>query len=160
LEDVLNELFLKKTQAQRPYWWDEYTEPTPDHNVGRLYGKVRITSEPYSNALIVTSNSKESLAVLEEVIKQLDAPSEAGESTLHVQLKFAKAPAVANSINILFAKNGSPPLRGTTQPVQPQQNNPQQQQQQQQGGITQTSFALEQETKEEGYYPWLGGQPD
>src|SRR5439155_549995 len=116
--------------------------------------------EPYSNALIVTSNSKESLAVLEDVIKQLDQPSEAGESTLRVQLKFAKAPNVANSINILFAKNGSPPLRAL-QPNLPQQNNAQQQQQQQQqGGLSQTSFALEQETKEEGYYPWLGGQPD
>ncbi len=57
IEDVLNELFLKKTTQQRPYWWDEEPEQTPDRDVGRLYGKVRITSEPYANAIIVTSNS-------------------------------------------------------------------------------------------------------
>ena len=160
IEEVLNELFLKKTQ-QRSYYsfFDDYQEPQADRDVGRLYGKVRITSEPYSNTLIVTSNSKESLAVLEEVLKELDVPSEAGETTLRVQLKFAKAPLVANSINILFAKNGSPPLRQPNQ-QNPQQPNNQQPQQQGQSGISQTSFALEQETKEEGYYPWLGGQPD
>src|SRR5581483_6196497 len=62
IEDVLNELFLKKTQ-QRSYWdyFDDYysgnSGQTADRDVGRLYGKVRITSEPYSNTIIVTSNS-------------------------------------------------------------------------------------------------------
>jgi general secretion pathway protein D len=163
IEDVLNELFLKKTQ-QRSYYsfFDDYQEPQSDRNVGRLYGKVRITSEPYSNSLIITSNSKESLAVVEEVIKQLDQPSEAGESTLRVGLKFAKASIVANSINILFAKNGSPPLRPVNQQGQPGQPNqqPQQQQQSQQSLSYLTGFDIQQEAKEEGYYPWIGGQPD
>jgi len=160
IEDVLNELFLKRTQ-QRPYYYffDESPETQTDRDVGRLYGKVRITSEPYSNTLIITSNSKESLAVLESILQELDVPSEAGESTLRVQLKFAKAPNVANNINILFAKNGSPLIRQTT-PQQPQQQQNIPQQQAQQSSSYQTSFALEQETKEEGYYPWIGGQPD
>ena len=160
IEDVLNELFLKKTQ-QRPYFYfyDEEPQSVTDRDVGRLYGKVRITSEPYSNTIIVTSNSKENLAVVEEVLKQLDSPSEAGESTLRIGLRFAKASTVANSINILFAKNGSPPLRPVAQ--QGQQNTQQpQQQQQQQNSSSQAGFDLEQETKEEGYFPWLGGQPD
>ena len=159
MEDILNELFLKK-QQMRPYWYyyDEYPESTPDRDVGRLYGKVRITSEPHSNTLIVTANSKENLAAVEEVLKQLDAPSEAGESTLRVGLKFAKAFTVANSINILFAKNGSPPLRPVAQPGQP--GAPAPQQQSSQSSSSRSGFDLEQETKEEGYYPWLGGQPD
>ncbi len=160
IEDVLNELFLKK-QQQRNYW-DPYGYPNMDRgdsqNTGRLYGKVRITSEPYANAIIVTSNSKESMGAVEEIIKQLDMPSQAGETTLRVGLKFAKAATVANNINILFAKNGSPPLRGGT----PQQNQqqPAQQYPQQQTQTSQTSFALEQEAKEDGYFPWLGGQQD
>jgi len=160
IEDVLNELFLKK-QQQRSYFYysDEYQEPTADRDVGRLYGKVRITSEPYSNTIIVTANSRESLLAVEGVLKQLDNPPEAGESTLRVGLKFAKAATVANSINILFAKNGSPPLRQTAQPGQPGAPQPQQQQQLQ-NSSSQTGYALEQEAKEEGYYPWLGGQPD
>jgi general secretion pathway protein D len=157
IEDVLNELFLKKTQ-QRAYWdYYDNQEPQADRDVGRLYGKVRITSEPYANAIIVTSNSKENLAVVEEVLKQLDQPSEAGESTLRISLKFAKAFTVANSINILFAKNGSPPLRAVNQ-QQPQGN--QTPQQQQQRAAAQPAFELERATKEDGYFPWLGGQPD
>lgn len=46
IEDVLNELFLKKTQQRSYYFFDENPEPEPDRDVGRLYGKVRITSEP------------------------------------------------------------------------------------------------------------------
>jgi type II secretion system protein D len=157
IEDVLNELFLKKQQQRSYYFFDEYPQETPDRNVGRLYGKVRITSEPYSNSIIVTSNSKESLAAVEEVIKQLDAPSEAGESTLRVGLKFAKSAVVANSINILFAKNGSPPLKQTGQPGQP---NATPQPPPQQGPTSQTGFDLEKENTEEGYYPWLGSPPD
>jgi type II secretion system protein D len=163
IEDVLNDLFLKKTQ-QRSYWdyfGDDSDTSTPDRDVGRLYGKVRITSEPYSNALIVTANSQENLDAVEAIIKQLDQPSEAGESTLHVGLRFAKADTLANSINVLFAKNGSPPLRATPQQNQPNQNNNQDQQQQSsQNTPGETGFDLGTETKLEGYFPWLGGQPD
>ena len=163
IEDVLNELFLKKTQ-QRSYWdyfGDDSSSSTADRDVGRLYGKVRIISEPYSNTLIITSNSKENLAVVEDVLKQLDAPSEAGESTMRIGLKFAKASTVANSLNILFAKNGSPGIRASGQP---NQNNvatsPQSQPQNQNSASSSAGFALEQQAKEDGYYPWLGGQPD
>lgn len=159
IEDVLNELFLKKSQ-QRNYW-DPYGFPARDtggeQNSGRLTGKVRITSEPYSNSLIVTSNSAENLAAVEEVIHQLDAPSEAGETTLRVGLRFGKAVSLANNLNILFAKGGSPPLR---QANQPQQTGDPRQQQQQQQQTQQGSFGLEQEVKEDIYFPWLGGQQE
>lgn len=165
IEDVLNELFLKKN-VQRSYWdfFDDSSDnSTPDRDVGRLYGKVRITSEPNSNALIVTANSKENLEAVEQVIEQLDRPPEAAESTLHIGLKYAKAADLANSINVLFAKNGSPPLRPTNQQNQ-QNNNNQQQNQQNQGqqstSTAETGFDLGTETKTDGYFPWLGGQPD
>ena len=158
IEDVLNELFLKKTQQRSYYFFDDNPEPTADRDVGRLYGKVRITSEPYSNAIIVTANSLESLRAVEEVLKQLDAPSPAGESTFRTNLKYAKATDVANSLNILFAKVGSPGLRPVTQPGQPQQ--PQQQQDQGAFDQSQNSTPLEREVKEDLYFPWLGGQPE
>jgi type II secretion system protein D len=163
IEDVLNELFLKK-QPQRSYFdfFSDFSDSsTPDRDVGRLYGKVRITSEPNANALIVTANSKENLEAVEEVINQLDQPPEAGESTLHVGLKFAKAMDVANSINVLFAKNGSPPLRAVAQQNQQNNNNQQQAQQQPTGSSSESSgFDLGVETKIDGYFPWLGGQVD
>jgi type II secretion system protein D len=160
VEDVLNELFLKKSQQQRPYWYyDEEPPQTADRNVGRLYGKVRITSEPYSNSIIITSNSKEALSAVEEVLKKLDAPSQAGEGTLRVVLKHGKASTVANSLNVLFAKNGSPPIRQNN-PNQPQ-NQPQPNQNQNPNGPTNDrSFELERENEEDGYFPWLGGAAD
>jgi type II secretion system protein D len=163
IEDVLNELFLKK-QPQRSYFdffSDSSDSSTPDRDVGRLYGKVRITSEPNSNALIVTANSKENLTAVEEIINQLDKPPEAGESTLHVDLKFAKAMDVANSINILFAKNGAPPLRPVAQQNQQNNVNGQAGQQQPTGSSPEsTGFDLGVATKIDGYFPWLGGQVD
>jgi general secretion pathway protein D len=118
---------------------------------------VRITSEPYANAIIVTANSPEMLGAVEAVLKELDVPTQAGETTFRVGLRFAKASTVANNINILFARGGSPPLRQTPQQGQPNVQNPQQQQQ---GNATRGNFELEQEVREETYYPWLGGQPE
>ena len=163
IEDVLNELFLKK-QPQRNYYDffnQDAQQSSPDADVGRLYGKVRITSEPHANTLIITSNSKENLAVVEDVLNQLDRPSDAGESTMRIGLKFAKAATVANSLNILFAKNGSPGIRSSPQPNQGGgSSTPQNFQQQLQSATSSTGFNLEQQAKEDGYYPWLGGQPD
>jgi type II secretion system protein D len=165
IEDVLNELFLKKTQQPSYYdyiFGDGGSQPTADRDVGRLYGKVRITSEPYSNTIIVTSNSKESLSVVEDVLRQLDVPSDAGESTLRLGLKFAKSELVARNLNILFAKNGSPGLRGGGQQQQTGGNNTggAQPPTTQQSSSYQPGFDLGQETREEGYYPWIGGTPD
>jgi type II secretion system protein D len=164
IEDVLNELFLKKTQQRSYFFYDEDQPEQPDRDVGRLYGKVRITSEPYSNAIIVTANSLENLAAVEEVLRQLDVPSEAGESTFRVGLRFADAPVMANSINILFAKGGSPALHPNAQQNQNNNNNNNNQQNQQQNqnqlNDSQNNFEITEQTKEEGYFPWIGGQPD
>jgi len=158
IEDILNELFLKKTQPRTYFFYDEPPEPTADRNVGRLYGKVRITSEPYSNAIIITANSRENLQAVEDVLRQLDVPSSNGESTFRVGLKYAKAINVANSMNVLFAKGGSPALRPVA-PVNPQNPQPQQANQQN-SSQSQNSTPLERETKDDLYFPWLGGQPE
>jgi type II secretion system protein D len=161
IEDVLNELFLKKT-TQRSYY--DYIfgsgEQEENRDVGRLYGKVRITSEAASNVLIITANSQENLDAVLAIIKDLDKPSQAGDTTFHVKLNFGNAQKIANRINILFAKNGSQPLR---QVNQQNPNNPQPQQQQQQNQQATPSaddFSLEQVVKEDPYYSWLGGSPD
>lgn len=160
IADVLNELFVKKTTQQRQYW-DPYLDMMNqnrdrDTAGGKLFGKVRITSEPYSNSIIITSNSAENLKAIEEVLEQLDSPSQAGDTTMRVTLNFAKAVTVASSLNILFAKGGSPPLRQVQQP----QQQPQQGGRQQTPDQTQTSFGLEAEAKEDGYFPWIGGQQE
>jgi len=158
VETVLNELFLKKTQRRSYYYYDDTGGEEEHRDIGRLYGKIRIASEPYTNSLIVSSNSGENFSAVEEILKQLDVPSQTGSSTLYLQLKYAKAVTIANNLNILFAGPGSPARGRTQQEGQP--SNQQQQQQGQQGranSVTTTSFELEQEVMEESYYPWLGG---
>jgi type II secretion system protein D len=159
IADVLNELFLRKSQ-QRTYW-DPYGFPQMERGDdvrggNKLYGKVRITSEPYSNSIIITSSSAENLAAIEAVLAELDSPSQAGETTMRITLNFARATTLASSLNILFAKGGSPPLRPQAQPQQQDNQRVQQPGQPQ----TQNSFVLEQETKEDTYFPWIGGPPE
>ena len=162
IEDVLNELFLKKT-TQRSYFdfFDDNPPPQADRDVGRLYGKVRITSEAAANALIITANSQENLDAVIAVVKELDKPSAAGDTTYHVRLSFGNAQKIANRINILFAKNGSQALRpGNQQNPNGANPQPQPQQQTQQTTPAADDFSLEQVVKEDPYYSWLGGTPD
>jgi type II secretion system protein D len=162
IEDVLNELFLKKT-TQRSYfdYFNDEPQQQTDRDVGRLYGKVRITSEAAANALIITANSQENLDAVIAVVKELDKPSAAGDTTYHIRLNFGNAQKIANRINILFAKNGSQALRPVNQ-QNPNGANPQPQQQQPtpQNTPTADDFSLEQVIKEDPYYSWLGGPPD
>jgi type II secretion system protein D len=156
IEDVLNELLLKKEQ-QRSYWdYSSRFSETTDRDVGKLYGKVRITSEPYSNSIIVTSDSKEYLSAVEAILDQLDVPSDAGESTLRVSLTYADAATVATSVNVLFARPGSPPLQSPAQQApSPNSRNPQAQ-----GAASESRFELDKEQQKRAYYPWLGPQQD
>ncbi|RME95605.1 MAG: hypothetical protein D6766_02855 [Verrucomicrobia bacterium] len=159
LEDILNELFVQR-RSQRSYWdpyYDYYTSTSEEAGMGRLAGKVRITSEPYANAIIVTAKSTEVLDTVASLIRELDQPSEAGETTFRVSLRFAKAATVANNLNILFAKSGSPPLRPTATAAQPARTGAPAQTQ---GTPAEASFELEAESETQTYYPWLGGQPD
>ncbi len=71
IEDVLNELFLKKTTQRSYFDYFEPQAPQADRDVGRLYGKVRITSEASANALIITANSQENLEAVIAVVKEL-----------------------------------------------------------------------------------------
>ncbi len=147
VEDVLNTLFLKKDT--RSYWdWDSYDEE--DNDIGRLYGKVRITSESYSNSIIVASNSEENLAAIEEVVRKLDVASPTGETTLRVPLNHARAVTVANNLNILFAQAGAGAVRQNRQQEQ-NRNQPQQQNNE----TLSRGYELEEDILEEAYFPWL-----
>lgn len=162
MEEVLNELFNESTN-QRNYWggwdrWDNRRNSGSSNSTGRLLGKVKITAEPYSNSIIVSSNSPENAAAVAEVLKTLDVPSQAGDTTLRVPLNFAEAVKVANSINVLFAKAGSPPSQGNNQNNRQNQNNQNNNQNNNQSNTP--SFELEREIEDRAYYPWLGGQQD
>ena len=73
------------------------------------------------NTLIVTANEGN---LRRSKCSKLDVPSQAGETTIRVGLRFAKATAVANAPPHHLRKNGSPRFRET--PQQQQQQNPNQ----------------------------------
>ncbi|MGH7979750.1 MAG: secretin N-terminal domain-containing protein, partial [Limisphaerales bacterium] len=161
VEDVLDDLFVSRQNNRSYFDFFFGGNQSQNQSVGRLYGKVRVSADPYSNTIIVSADSKEDLDAVENVIEQLDEPSDMGESTLHVGLKFARSPNVANDINILFAEQGSPPL--TPQTPQSQQNNnntASQNQQQSSADPLENSFILAAENPVQPYYPWLGGQSE
>ncbi len=160
IETVLNELF-SEDQGQTRNYWNSYSynpfgsSSSSSSGAGRMFGKIRITSESYSNSIIVTSNSQENLDAVEAMIKTLDVPSEAGESTLRLTLRYSKAVEIANAMNILFAKAGSPPMRqNQNNQNQGNQNN---NNQNNNNNDTDRNFELEQEARGETYFPWLGG---
>ena len=160
VKELLDELFLKKsTDDSFRRWWNNDDTDTEERDVGRLFGKVRFASELYTNTLIVSAASEENFAAVEDILRQLDIPAESGDSTLHVPLDFANATEVANSVNVLFARGGSPPAQRQAQ--QQQQQRGQNQNQGQDNLINQDgSFEIEEEVRETAYFPWLGGQAE
>jgi type II secretion system protein D len=161
VEEVLDDLFVSRQNNRSYFDYFFGNNQSQNQSVGRLYGKVRVASDPYSNTIIVSADSQEDLQALENVIAELDAPSDMGDSTLHVGLKFARANNVANDLNVLFAEQGSPPLGAQTpQNQQNNNNNNNGSQNQQTSGSSsfEDSFNLSAESAVQPYYPWLGGQ--
>ncbi len=149
VEELLKELFQKRNQNRNYYSFDDYD--TEDRDIGKLYGKVRVTSEFYTNSIIVTSNSDEAIKAVEDILKELDVPTETGDTTKLIRLKFAKAVTLANNLNIIFAQAGAAPRQ------QPRRQQPNNNRQRGDGNAPGSSdFELEEEEQEDSYFPWLG----
>ncbi|MEM7262472.1 MAG: secretin N-terminal domain-containing protein [Planctomycetota bacterium] len=153
IKEVLDELFTKK-EDDRPYWYDGDT--TDENDVGRLYGKVRFATEPYSNSIIVTTNSSENFEVVRGILDRLDTQFPDREATFSVPLNHAKAITVANNLNILFARQGAPSFR--RQPGNRNNNNRNNNNRNNNNPNTSEGFELEEDDEEDSFYPWLGGQ--
>lgn len=153
VEELLDELFQKKTRERSYYYYDQPRE-YEDRDIGKLYGKVRVTSEFYTNSLIVSANSEEAFKAVKDIIDQLDQPTKTGDTTRMVRLRYAKSVTLANNLNIIFAQAGAPPRQGRNQRNQQNNNNRPQNNNAVAGGTT--SFELEEEVQENEYFPWLG----
>ncbi len=150
IKKVLDELFIKKSN-DRPWW----AQSDSSDEVGRLFGKVRFATDPFSNSIIVTTNSAENFEVIERILAQLDRRSPDREETLYVQLNHAKAVTVSNNLNILFAGPGarawSPRARRPNQPRNTNNNNNNR-------SPNAEGFEIDEDDTEEAFFPWLGGQ--
>ncbi len=152
IKTVLDELFDDKSE-DRPYWYDGPSEDSS--GVGRLSGKVKFATEPYSNSIIVTTNSDENFSVVESLLKQLDTQFPDREATFNISLNHAKAITVANSLNILFARQGAPGFR--RQPANRNNNNNNRNRNSNENTSAE-GFELDDDDEVEVFYPWLGGQ--
>jgi type II secretory pathway component GspD/PulD (secretin) len=134
MTDVLNKIFgvddTAGTSGYYDYIFGRYGSTKEE--VGRLYGKVRFVPETTTNSIIVTTNNKENFKIIAEFIKDLDKFSPEAANTMVVTLKNAKASAIADQVNSLFAREGArAPERRQT----------------------------EEEQAQSSYYAWLYGSP-
>ena len=164
IEDVLNELFLKKTQ-QRSYY-DYYF----GDDSGQLHARPRrgpaLRQGPHHQRAVLQRHHRH-LELQGKPRGRRGRPQSigpavggGGKHAAH-RLEICQGDDVANSINILFAKNGSPPLRAAAPAKSAEQS---------QSAAANSSkrktprrkpvLISGTETKEDGYFPWLGGQPD
>ena len=109
MTDVLNKIFGAEdtagTSGYYDYMYGRYGSTKEE--VGRLYGKVRFVPETTTNSIIVTTNNKENFKIIAKFITDLDKFSPDAANTMVVTLKNAKASAVADQLNGLFAREGA-----------------------------------------------------
>ena len=105
-KELLESLFTKKEQSQRPWWWDDYEQQSPSP-VGRLFGQFRFESYPELGKLVVVSKNEENYAVIEDLISRIDQPQMAGLPRI-IPLKFADAETLAEQLNALLNAPGTP----------------------------------------------------
>jgi general secretion pathway protein D len=74
--------------------------------VGRLAGQFSFEAIPESSRLVVVAKSPDNLAVIDEIIRNLDQPQTAGLPTI-VELKHASAEELAEQLNALLAQEGT-----------------------------------------------------
>lgn len=105
-KELLESLFTKKEQSQRPWWWDDYDTQAASP-VGRLYGQFRFEAYPEMGKLIVVAKNEEDYGVIEEMIARIDQPQMAGAPRI-IPLKYADAETLAEQLNALLNAPGTP----------------------------------------------------
>lgn len=81
-------------------------QPQAGLGAGRLAGQFSFQAMPSANRLLVIAKSPDNLAAMDEIIAQLDAPSDAGLPAI-VELKHASAEELAEQLNSLLALEGT-----------------------------------------------------
>lgn len=104
VQDLLDEMFTVQRRSSGP-WWNPSTEES--NPVGRLAGQFAFESMPDSNMLIVTTKTPSNYAVIDQIVKQLDQPQDAGLPRI-IELKHANAEDLAEQLNAVMSEPGTP----------------------------------------------------
>ncbi len=129
VRDLLAELFGEPEQAGAQQ---------SSQGVGRLAGQFSFEAIPESGRLVVVAKSPDHLAVIDQIVRDLDKPQTVGLPAI-VELKHASAEELAEQLNTLLAEEGTiaqlprqeSGLSENTASQSPFSQNTQQQQQQQ-----------------------------
>jgi len=129
VRDLLAELFGEPEQAGAQQ---------SSQGVGRLAGQFSFEAIPESGRLVVVAKSPDHLAVIDQIVRDLDKPQTVGLPAI-VELKHASAEELAEQLNTLLAEEGTiaqlprqeSGLSEDTASQSPFSQNTQQQQQQQ-----------------------------
>lgn len=108
MKDLLTELFTKKEEAfdYRRLFFGGAPQERQTEAVGRLYGQFTIETMPDSNRLVVVAKNANNYVVIDNLIKELDQPEDAGVPQA-IELKHANAEELAEQLNASMSEPGT-----------------------------------------------------
>lgn len=104
VQELLESMFTTTRTSTSGAWWERSEETTQP--VGPLFGQFSFEALRGSDKLIVTAKSTDSYVVIDDLIKDIDQPQEAGLPVL-IELKHANAEDVSQQLNAMFAEAGT-----------------------------------------------------
>ena len=107
VQTLLEEMFTRSSSTSS-FSWRTYSSTTTTSNpVGRLFGEFSFNAMEDSNKLIVSTKNPANYAVIDELLKEIDQPQDAGVPIV-IELKHANAEDVAEQLNAMFSEPGTP----------------------------------------------------
>lgn len=107
VQELLEEMFTKSSSTSSFSWFSGRQTTETNTPVGRLFGEFSFNAMQDSNKLIVSTKNSANYAVIDELLKEIDQPQDAGVP-LVIELKHANAEDVAEQLNAMFSEPGTP----------------------------------------------------
>lgn len=107
--DVLNDVFALEDSGSSNDYWNWWRDDTEEESiVGRLTGKIKFSFDENTNSVIAISNNASNYEIVDRMIQELDRSIPELANTLVVQLQYADAKKLADTLNTLFGKPVAP----------------------------------------------------
>ena len=107
VQTLLEEMFTQSSSTSSFSWRSFSSTTTTSNPVGRLFGEFSFNAMENSNKLIVSTKNPANYAVIDELLKEIDQPQDAGVPIV-IELKHANAEDVAEQLNAMFSEPGTP----------------------------------------------------
>lgn len=104
---LLEEMFTKSSTSSSFSWFSGRETTESSTPVGRLFGEFSFNAMQDSNKLIVSTKNAANYVVIDELLKEIDQPQDAGVPII-IELMHANAEDVAEQLNAMFSEPGTP----------------------------------------------------